>query len=440
MAIIIKTETYVKSDPIKNNNKFWTFELYDDNSVITRWGRVGDPGDQKPYQFGSAAEAEKFCNSKVHEKTRNGRNGEIAYRKADVIGKPGETSVRTSSRSTIPDGQLQQTALKQITSDNKETEDLIKWLVKTNIHNITQATTMTYNVDTGLFSTPIGVVSKATVDEANQLLVKISDGVVANQWDDKAFGRMVGDYLMLIPANIGRKFNVRNIFPDLNAIQQQKAILDSLEVSIDQVVNGKKDDAAKDQPKEATVFSVKLTLIDDRVEMDRITKKFLSTLHRGHDCSHLRPKRAWMVEIETMRKAFDQRGKPVGNINEYYHGSKVCNVLSILSKGMLIVPSTSSNVCGRNYGDGLYFSSESTKSLNYSFGYWSGTRDNNCFLFMADVAMGNYYVPQHSDSKLRLPTGFHSCWAQAGKSGVQNHEQIVYNTYQTNPTRLIEFE
>lgn len=438
MATMTKTETYVKSDPVNNNNKFWTIEMYDDASVITRWGRVGDEPDSKTKQFGSQDEAQKFWDSKVKEKTRDGRNGEIPYRKADVIGKPGENT-RVSSSGNVSGVQLQQVALKQISSDNKETEDLIRRLAKANVHNITSATTMTYNVATGLFSTPIGVVSQETVDEANKLLVKISDGVVANQWDDKSFGRMVGDYLMRIPQDIGRKFDVRQIFPDLTAIRMQKDILDSLEVSIEQVVNGKTDDK-KDKPKENKVFSVKLTSISDKKEMDRITKKFLQTLHSGHACSHLRPKQAWYVEIETMKQPFETKGMLIGNIQEYYHGSKVSNLLSIMSKGMMIVPSTSSNVCGRAYGDGLYFSSESSKSLNYSFGYWSGARSNNCFMFMVDVAMGKYFVPKGTDNRLRPPPGYHSVWAKAGESGVINHEMIVYNTYQANPTRLIEFE
>lgn len=438
MANLVKTETYVKSDPVNNNNKFWIIEMYDDHSIITRWGRVGDDGDSKTYPFPSETAAQKFWDKKVDEKTRDGRNDEIAYKKADVVGKPGAVNVKSSSSDALSKGDLQRVALKQISSDNKETEDLIRRLAKANVHNILSSTTMSYNVESGLFSTPIGIVSQATIDEANKLLVRIVDGVIAQQYDEPSFGRLVGDYLMLIPQNIGRRFNLRQIFPDVATVQQQKAILDSLEASLDQVLSG----GTQNKPKaeEKTAFAVKLTSISDRQEIIRIEKKFLSTLHKNHTCSHLRPKRVWKVEIESMSQAFDLHGRKIGNINEYYHGSRVSNILSILSKGMIIVPNTSPHVCGRMFSDGLYFSSESTKSLAYSYGYWHNFKDNNCFMFMVDVAMGRYYVPRNPNERPLPPKGYDSVWAKAGESGVHNHEMIVYHTYQANPTRLIEFE
>ena len=91
------------------------------------------------------------------------------------------------------------------------------------------------------------------------------------------------------------------------------------------------------------------------------------------------------------------------------------------------------------FGDGLYFSSQSTKSLNYAQGYWDGgPRDNNCFMFLCDVAMGTYHVPSGPSSQLHKH-GHDSIWAKPGKSGIQNDEMIVFRTSQVNIRYLVEF-
>ena len=118
--------------------------------------------------------------------------------------------------------------------------------------------------------------------------------------------------------------------------------------------------------------------------------------------------------------------------------------MSILKGGLIIPKSSASHVTGRMFGDGVYFSDQSTKSLNYSQGYWGhGSRDNNCFMFIADVAMGKYYVPHTSDSRLHdkiKSMGYDSTYAKANQSSVRNNEMIVYNLHQCNLKYLVEFE
>jgi poly [ADP-ribose] polymerase len=91
------------------------------------------------------------------------------------------------------------------------------------------------------------------------------------------------------------------------------------------------------------------------------------------------------------------------------------------------------------FGNGLYFSDQSTKSLNYAYGYWGGgSRDNNCLMFLVDVRMGKYYVPRSYNEHFPK-AGHDSTFAKANKSGVYNNEMIVYTLPQANLTHLIEF-
>jgi len=442
MAKLMREERYIKSDVENNNNKFWYIFEHDDCSVLTEWGRVGKTSQSKTKTFGSQGQATSFFDKKCGEKERSGRNGEIAYRKLNVVSDVGGNTTKTSPR-TIAQSELAGVAVKQISGDlgSKQTADLIRYLAKVNQHNILSTTTMTYNNATGLFSTPCGIVTQNTLDEANDLLVEISDHVAKNDFENKTIRQKTGDYLMLVPQEVGRKLDVRVLFPDLSAIQQQKALLDSLQASLDTVLSGKVDitKKAKEAKPQEQVFSVKLNLVSDSNIIDRIKKKYQKTLHSNHACSHLKVKEVFSVEIASMKAAFEI-GKKVGNVHEYWHGTRAFNLLSILKSGLIIPSANASNVTGRMFGPGVYFSSESTKSLNYSFGYWGGgSRDSNCFMLLADVAMGKYYVPKGGWGSNYPVAGYDSTWAKAHESGVQNHEMIIYKLNQCNLTYLIEF-
>jgi len=164
-------------------------------------------------------------------------------------------------------------------------------------------------------------------------------------------------------------------------------------------------------------------------------------MNSSHSCSHLKLNEAYTVKISTMKDKFEKQGKPIGNIRQLWHGTRVANVLSILHKGLFIPPSSASFCTGRMFGDGIYFSDQSTKSLNYSYGYWDGgSRDNNCFMFLCDVSLGKPYIPRGGFSGNKPPAGYNSTFAKAGQSGVQNNEFIVYDTVQCNLVYLCNFK
>ena len=110
-----------------------------------------------------------------------------------------------------------------------------------------------------------------------------------------------------------------------------------------------------------------------------------------------------------------------------------------MKNGMIIPPANASHCTGRMFGSGLYFSDQSTKSLNYAYGWWSGTRDNNCYMFLSKVLMGKSYTPKGWSGCNSIPKGYDSIFAKAGVSGVQNNEMIVMPN-QVCPEYLIEFE
>ena len=431
MSEVIEHRRFVMANVDNNNNKFWYGTLYDDGSYMAEFGRIGAKINQRHKQYGDQTKAEREFEKKCREKEKKG------YRKLEVVN--GASS--STSAKVVKTNNLESIALDQIdSSSDKETKDLIKYFTKVNAHNICSATTMEYDVDSGLFSTPCGIVTQETIDQANDILVNIGDMVANQKTSGVKFKNLSCDYLMLIPQKVGRKLNVQELFPNLTAVQKQDAVLDSLRASLQSVMSGAKSASKeKDNAPVEQIFSTKLARLKTKKHIERIRKKYQKTLHRNHSCSHMDVKRVWTVDIESMRSAFNSKGKAVGNIHEYWHGTRASNILSIIKGGLMIPPSNASNVTGRMFGNGVYFSSESTKSLNYSYGYWGGNRDRNPFMFLSDVAMGKYHIPRSSGYGFPKK-GYDSTWAKAGQSSVMNHEQIVYDVAQCNLTYLVEFE
>lgn len=417
---------HVMSNAENNNNKFWRVFQYDDHSTLVEYGRVGDSPQQSEKAFGSESEARQFCDKKCKEKINKG------YKKVEVM------SSNVSIKTTVG-GTLTEVAKKQIKTSSTEVQKLIEYFSKANVHSILESTNMTYNVDSGLFTTPIGVVTKNMVDQARDILLEMDDFVNKSKFTDKKYISLLENYMMFIPQKIGRKFDPSAIFTSHDDIVKQSDVLDSLEVSIKSILNTAAP-VGIDQPEEAQVFRVRVDKVEDPNEFERIRKYFKSTVHNNHVTSKYNLKTVYEIEIEHMHKAFETQGRKLGNIQELWHGTKASNVLSILKSGLVMPNPKSSHFCGAMFGLGIYFSDQSTKSLNYATNFWTrGGDTSRTFMFLANVAMGKSYIPSNASSNLPMK-GYDSTYAIGGKSGVSNNEMIVYNLNQCNLTRLCEFE
>jgi poly [ADP-ribose] polymerase len=175
----------------------------------------------------------------------------------------------------------------------------------------------------------------------------------------------------------------------------------------------------------------------DAAETKRVSALFRKTRQAMHACHGYEVSRVLSVEIEHEGPAFATDGEVIGGIRELWHGSQASNILSILRSG-LVVPKTAAH--GRMFGDGIYFSDQSTKALNYATGWWSGRGSQpEAFMFLAQVAMGKMYRPRGPMGGGALPAGYDSVFAEAGRAGVQNNEMIVARPSQVRVMRLVEF-
>ena len=418
---IIETVRLIMADISSNHNKHWTGFLHDDGSITSENGRVGVTTVSNTCRGSGKHDFDKLVASKR---------------------KKGYTDLRTVATSGVqvvtPGKQdLHQLALEQIQTSSPLLTKLIKRLVEANVHQITKATQISFNSSSGLFTTPLGVVTLDGITEARDILADLTGYVQKHDYGADCITK-VSKFLSIVPQNIGMKrLEVRTFIPDIQSIQKQNDILDSLEASY-QAMQTPAANAAAPKSVAEKVFSVKLGLLEDPRERARIEKKYRDTRKDQHVCSHLRVKEIYLVQIESQQKAYEI-GRKVGTEMELWHGTKQANLLSILKSGLKVSPPSTARIAGKMFGNGVYFAIDSTKSLNYSYGYWDGKTEKNCFMFLCPVSLGKYYVPAGSYEHLPK-SGFDSTWAKSGKSGVRNDEIIVYNNDRFDLKYLVEFE
>jgi poly [ADP-ribose] polymerase len=435
MAAVVEKKKFICVEfGVTNNNKFWQYTIYDDGTALTEWGRVGG-------HTSSLVTTKSKALSKMREKTNPNNEPDKRYTEVKAVDTTASTS--SGSVSSVSNNQLKTLAQKQIKTTSKIVQDLIDFLVKVNAHQILQGSggQIQYDESSATFKTPMGVIDPSQVKEARSLLTKLADLVADSDFDNRSFGRLLNEYLRLVPHNVGMsKITPRLILPSVSAVQKENDLLDGLESSFATVTaedtttvkKAKKDNDPK-------VFDVELEKVTDEKIISWARNLYQTTRKDMHQSNNLSVQSVYAVTINTMKKSFETVGQKIGNVMQLWHGTKASNLLSIMRKGLIIPPSSSPHCTGRMYGNGLYFSSISTKSLNYATNFWGGSGNmDRTFMFLADVAMGKPYIASYSGSHFPV-SGYQSTWAKGGQSGVINDEMIVYDVRQTNLIYLVEF-
>jgi poly [ADP-ribose] polymerase 2/3/4 len=426
-----------------NNNKCWYYTIYDDDTAMIEWGRVGGHMTSKPTTPSDAL-------AKMREKTKPNNKPDKLYTEVKAVSGSGVITDSTLSKNSFAKTELKQLAKKQIKFNSAIVEKLVEFLTEVNAHNIYEKTKgkIIYDTSSATFKTPLGIIVPEDVATARDLLFDLAKMVQKKKHSSSEFADNLKAYLRLIPHDVGmKKIDPYNILPDMTAIQKETDILDGLATSFDDVTNNKKKDTTdttKDDSTEPKLFEVELRLIQDGKIIDNIVRLFDGTKNRMHSSYSCRVKDVYEVTIGSMNNNFDKNGKVVGNIMQLWHGTKCSNLLSIMKHGLIIPPSGSSYCTGRMFSDGLYFSDQSTKALNYAGGYAPGQSRSNgntarIFMFLCSVAMGKMYTPRGTYEDLPKP-GYDSTFAKADISGVRNNEMIVYKTSQANLKYLVEFK
>lgn len=421
---------FVCTDAKNNNNKYWNVEWDETtgNTTVT-YGRVGTLGVSENYNW-----TRSQYESKIKSKLKKRSDGTF-YTEVDIISESSITPTTASKE------MVKKSAMDELAGNCPILKTLVKRLIEENKHELYQSTggKIQVNIDTGAVTTELGVVSKSMIDTARNHLQLMSPFVLKGDLDNDRYLENLNQYLRFIPQDVGRTRGWHTRFlTDQNSLVKQNDLLDQLEASVDLAESSINSQLTADQPK--NLFNTSIKLVEDADTIKMVEKMFFSTLNSQHVSSKLKPVRVYEVTLNNMKEAYEKDGAKMNDQRMLWHGTRAFNILSIFKNGLMIPKSGGSiNITGRMFGDGIYTSDQSSKALNYSYGYWDGgTKDSNCFMFLCDVAMGNYHVPTSPSASLHR-YGYDSVWAKPGKSGIMNNEMIVYRTSQCNIRYLVEF-
>jgi len=424
-----QTLMYVLTDANANNNKFWEISRDEAGRVSTRNGRVGSAGQHRVLGTGDT-----IFNAKIREKERKG------YKRIEVVGQP-------SGPGGIDKAELIGAAEAQIGRGDPVISALVRQLAEINRHQIIAASGGQMNVDlaTGIVSTPVGVVTLANIRQARDLLQRLEPLIRGADFDSPDFLTPLEEYLMLVPQKVGSKRGWhRDFLAAEDALTRQGTLLDQLEGSIEIAEDRLRKTRESESPDAAAarIFDVTMRVSEDPELRDRVLAFFKAGHHAKHASSRLKVARIFEVTLGDMDREYREDGLRTGGVMELWHGTRAHNLLSILKSGLIVPRGNGSiHVTGRMFGNGVYFSDQSTKSLNYAAGYWDGkASDERCYMFLADVAMGRPWHPDRTGSSVKPPAGYDSVFARGGKDRVLNNEMIVYRTSQVNLKYLVEFE
>jgi len=423
MANIIESKKFIWAEAQANHNKWWEVILYDNDDVVTKWARVGNDPQSKTF----SGVGKSFMEKKIGEKLAKG------YTEAKVI--DASTPVASARPPTVAVSNLHEIAKSQIirSSGSPILDKLIERLVKSNVHKITSTTNITLNDTTGLFQTPLGIVTPDAIIEARSLLADTVPFVKNSRYNDQ-LDKLVSDYLRLVPQSIGMKFDVRRILPDVTAIQKQNDILDALEASYAAITKPKADTSKKTDNKTTIeqVFKVDLD-VENGPDANRLERWFETSKKTQHGYDRIKVRNVFKIKVHDMANAFVS-----DNPKEVFHGTSEANCLSILKSGIRTSPPSTAAIAGKMWGNGVYGAINSSKSLGYTYGRWGQSSGESGWLFICKFAMGKIHYPKGYGNCSRPPSGHDSIWATVANTGLQHDELIVYANNRVNITHLLE--
>jgi poly [ADP-ribose] polymerase len=421
-------------DPIDNHNKFYCIELQqnpktDEHRIMTNYGRLGRTSvfevRESPYKVdtGGLSELRHEFNLIVDSKLKH-RGGDKDY-KYELV----ETTSPNIGSSNIRNKAVSITTKSLIDFSSVSTNPIIIQLLKEfheeNIHQITGLTSLKYG-SSGL-ETPLGPLTPNQLSEARSVLMELKQRL-SNKLNDLL--ELNRKYYSLIPHEFGMKVPKEAFLQEEAVLMTEFDLLDQMEAAL-QVTSNKDDQKS---------LGFKLNLCDESV-VKNMQGKFMATRSVNH--RHLfryKVTRVYIIENTPAEKErWEKVGKNKQPILNLWHGSRNCNILSILLNGLIILGANASHVTGRMFGNGVYGAMSSTKSLNYSVGYWNGLRNRypKAYMFAVDFGMGR--IHETITSFIKTPTGIDSVHAKAGRE-LQNDEFIVYDEGQVITKYLVELE
>ncbi|KAJ0068472.1 hypothetical protein NL108_008437 [Boleophthalmus pectinirostris] len=390
-----------------NNNKFYVIQVIKDGPSCfhtwTRWGRVGETGQNKPSTFKTVGEAIKEFEKKFKDKTKNNwsdRDNFVSHPgKYTLIEVDGEQDAEVKVDSV--DGKSKSNKNVQPCTLNKPTQKLMELIFSTDMFKEAMEE---MNLD--IKKMPLGKLSKMQIAKGFDVLEEI-EAALNRKSKQSELEELSSKFFTIIPHNFGR---VRP--PTINSneiIEKKKEMLMVLaDIELAQTLKSETEKAQEEMietvphPADQDYSSLKcnLTLLDKKSQTYKIIEKYLNETK----CSYMKISilNVWEVDRFTEGERFSENDH-LENRRLLWHGTNIAVVAAILKSGLRIMPHS-----GGRVGKGIYFASENAKSAGYV-----AMSKNTGIMFLNEVALGKEYTVTTDHCTLRrAPKGFDSVVAR----------------------------
>jgi poly [ADP-ribose] polymerase len=382
-----------------NNNKYYAIQLLESDqgkkySVWNHWGRVGFKGQSSLTHCGSDLEKamDLFC-QKFFSKTKNewsARNkfvkhsGKYDLVKIDYKAKETKAESQLDKSTPVPESKLceQLQALIKLICDVKEMESIVM--------------EMKYDAE----KAPLG---RLTTDQikAGYAALKRIDVCIKNKDFGGKLIEACNDFYTRIPHAFG--MSRPTVIRTESEVKSKLNLLEALG-DIEIAMRVLKECKSTENPIDQHYLSLhcELKLMDKTNPAYKVIDKYLTSTHAP---THNQYRMKILDVYEVNREGEHQQFIDCGNRMLLWHGSRITNVVGILSQGLRIAP-PEAPVTGYMFGKGIYFADMSSKSANYCF----PTRTKNTgLLLLCEVSLGQCRELLDADSDAdKLLKGFNS--------------------------------
>ncbi|GAB9473832.1 poly polymerase catalytic domain containing protein [Globisporangium polare] len=206
--------------------------------------------------------------------------------------------------------------------------------------------------------------------------------------------QLSSEFYTLIPHDFGR-----SLPPAIDTMAEVKLKIDLLEVLSDVEISQKLQREKRKSQQDSNGTKVnpldaQYNMLDVQMEPLAASEEEFQIIDRYVKTTHAPTHVQYKLKIKSILKiarpsedAFQKEFQAVSNHKLLWHGSRLSNVVGILSKGLRIAPPEAPSN-GYMFGKGIYFADSVSKSANYC---WTTAEQPKGVLILAEVALGTPY-------------------------------------------------
>lgn len=399
-----------------NNNKYYVIQLLESGGKYytwTRWGRVGEPGQNAMLGNGTIEDARKNFEAKFRDKTGNAWANRASF--SPKAGKYTLIEIERSAEAAAKAAEVEE-KLRAIDQEAAKLQPKPKGVAPSRLHpSLEQFMTLIFNhdmfkgamasFDIDVKKMPLGQITKSQVQKGYEVLEELQTAIQSG--GARSINDLSSRFYTLIPHAFGRK-----VPPPISTLDLLQKKFDMLNVlnDIEIALGMQKKDARAEAEEDLLPHPA-----DENYKKLNAHLEWVDPAHREFDIvkTYMEQTAANGFKLRLVdlfrvdRKGERDRFAAHEHLKErklLWHGTNVAVVAAIIGSGLRIMPHS-----GGRVGKGIYLASENGKSVYYVG--WSGPTG---VMFLAEAALGREHTITRDDSSLKAPPKGYDCIVARG--------------------------